>query len=63
MKYLSMRLLPLQSYFLFVLLENVQLVPQLLRSLQGHGQKQEDIIHPGNHTVCLVPVKPDSQDK
>ena len=44
---------------LLVLLEDVQLVPELLGGLQGHGEQQQHIIDPGDHTLRLVSVKPE----
>ena len=47
-----------QSDFLLVLLEDLQLVLQLLGSLETDGEEQEDIVDPGDHTLSLVSVKP-----
>ena len=47
-----------QSDLLFVLFEHLQLVSELLGSLEAHSEQQEDIIDPGHHALCLVSVKP-----
>ena len=47
-----------QSDLLLVLFEHLQLVLQLLGSLETDGEEQEDIVDPGDHTLSLVSVKP-----
>ena len=44
---------------LLVLLEDVQLVSELLGGLQRHGEQQQHVIDPGDHTLRLVSVKPE----
>jgi hypothetical protein len=51
-------LLPGQPDLLLVLLQDIQLVPQLMSCLQGDGEQQEDVIDPEDHTLGLVSVKP-----
>ena len=47
---------------LLVLLEDVQLVSELLGGLQRHGEQQQHVIDPGDHTLCLVSVKPEQDE-
>ena len=47
----------MKSNFLLVLLENIQLIPQLLRCLHGDSKKQENVVHPRYYALCLVSVK------
>ena len=46
---------------LLVLLEDVQLVSELLGGLQRHGEQQQHVIDPGDHTLRLVSVKPEQE--
>ena len=46
-----------QSDLLFVLFEYLQLVPELLSSLEADSEEQEDVIDPGDHGFRLVPVE------
>ena len=46
-----------QSDLLLVLFEHLQFVLQLLGRLQGHGEHQEGVVHPGHDTLGLVAVE------
>ena len=50
-------LLPGQPDLLLVLLEDIQLVPQLLSCLKGDSDQQEDVIDPEDHKLGLVSAK------
>ena len=47
-----------QSDLLFVLFEHLQLVSELLCSLEADSEEQQDVVDPGNHALRLVSVKP-----
>ena len=50
-----------KSDLLLVLFEDVQFVSELLRRLERDCEEQEDVIEPGDDTVCLVAVKPNQR--